>query len=150
MERADVPTEGNGMIERLQAVPRFSCGRHVNHCEQNAGHNLHDEDDERGAAENVKPAGGVAWHGMFGGFANGGRKLQARIEPVADFSDQAHGNFPYLNQGRGISGSGQFACFDEKFSFFNFVWVFEQAAFGRAGRARAVFVISATVAGAHE
>ena len=72
MERADVPTEGDGMIEGLQAVPGFAGGRHVDNGQQNAGDNLHDEDDEGGAAKDVKPTGRFSRHSMFRGFANGG------------------------------------------------------------------------------
>ena len=72
------------MIESLQAIPGFAGGRHVDQREQDAGNDLQHEDDERGAAENVEPARGFARHSMLQRLADWRRKLQPRVEPLAD------------------------------------------------------------------
>jgi hypothetical protein len=71
---------------------------------------LHDKDNESGAAENIEPTGGLARDGMFGRFANSGGELQARVEPIADLLDQAHGSFPLISTSAlgmlGLTGVG--------------------------------------------
>jgi len=79
------------VIESLQAVPSLSGGRHVNERKKNAGDNLKEENGERGTTEDVKPARCITGNRMFGRFSNGRAKLEAMIEPGADYSDQAHG-----------------------------------------------------------
>jgi hypothetical protein len=74
------------MVEGLEAAPGFTGGRNVNECEKNSRDKLECKDGERGAAEDVPPAGGVARHGMLGNFANGSRELEAAIEPFANLS----------------------------------------------------------------
>jgi hypothetical protein len=52
---------------------------------------LQGEDDEGGAAEDVEPARGLAWHGMLGRFADRPGELQPVVEPLTDPSEhQAH------------------------------------------------------------
>ena len=106
VKSADIPAGCNRMIDRLQAVPSFASGGNVDDREKNAGDNLQDENGERRAAEDVEPARGVSRHGMLGGLAHGGRDLQARFEPVADFSDQVHGSFPMWIKALGLPGVG--------------------------------------------
>ena len=91
--RADEPAERHLMIQSLQAAPCLAGRGHVNQRQQNSGDQLQNEDGERGAAKHVEPARRVARHGMFGGFANRRRELQAMVEPFANFRDQAHGGF---------------------------------------------------------
>ncbi len=107
VERANVPAEGDGVIEGLQAVPGFSGGGNVDEGEQDAGDDLQNEDGKGGAAENVEPAGGLARYGMLDGFANGFRELQTLVEPVGNVLDQAHGDFPeILTSAVGLPGVG--------------------------------------------
>ena len=100
MESTDVPAERDGMIQRLQAVPGFAGGRNVDEGEQDAGDDLQDEDDERGAAENVKPAGGFARHRMLGGFANGGGRVAAARRTIRRFSGSGAWKFPAYVESR--------------------------------------------------
>src|SRR5262249_32809956 len=91
---ADEPSEGHVLVEGLQAAPGFPGGRRVDEREEDPGHELLDEDDERGAAEHVPPARGVARHRVLGRFADGGGELQPGVEPLADLRElQAHGGF---------------------------------------------------------
>ena len=82
--RADEPAEGDLMIQSLQTAPGLAGGGHVDQSQQNSGHKLEDEDSERRAAEHVEPARRVSGYGMFGGFSNRRRELQAMVEPFAD------------------------------------------------------------------
>ena len=84
MHRTNEPAERHLMIQSLQAAPRLAGRGHVNQCQQNSGHKLEKEDGERRAAEHVEPARRVPRHGMFCGFANRRRKLQAMVEPFSD------------------------------------------------------------------
>ena len=90
MQGSYEPTQGNAVIEGLQAVPRLSGGRHIDQRKQYACDKLEHETGERGAAENIKPACSIPGNGMHGCFANRRSELQAQIEPVPDFLDQAH------------------------------------------------------------
>ena len=54
VQGADEPAQGDLVIENLQAVPRFSSGRHIDESQQNAGDQLKYEHSECGAAENVR------------------------------------------------------------------------------------------------
>ena len=94
VQSANEPAERDLVIENLQAVPCFSRGGHIKEREQNAGDKLEHEHRERGAAENVSPACGLARDRVLHGLPDRRGKLQARIEPVAHFLDQAHGGFP--------------------------------------------------------
>ena len=106
------------------------------------------------AAENIEPTGGFARDGMLGGFAKRGGELQTRVEPIADLLDQAHGSFPPISTSAlgllGLTGVGNSPALMNELPFFNFVRVFVKATFGRTRCASAVFVVDATVAGAHE
>src|SRR4029077_2118587 len=62
VQRSYEPTQGNAMIESLQAVPCFSGRRHVDQSQQYAGHELQHETRERSAAEDIKPACGLTWN----------------------------------------------------------------------------------------
>jgi len=79
------------LIKSLKAVPSFTGGRHVDERQHDARNDLKHEHDEGSAAENIKPARGFARNGMLGGLADGGTKLKARVQPIADRFDQAHG-----------------------------------------------------------
>ena len=81
------------MVQGLETTPGLAGGWNVNHRKQNSGDELQEEDGERGAAEHVPPTGRVARHWMLRDFANGSRKLQAPVEPLADLRNQAHGGF---------------------------------------------------------
>ena len=110
MESTDVPAERDGMIESLQAVPGFAGGGDVDDGEQHAGNDLHDKDNESGAAENIKPTGGFARDRMLSSFAERGGELQAGVEPIAELLDQAHGSFPLISTSAlgllGLTGVG--------------------------------------------
>ena len=96
MQGPNEPPESDAVIENLQAVPGLSRGRHVNQRKQNAGDDLKQENGERGAAEDVKPARGITRDRVPGRFANRRAKLEALVEPGADSSDQAHGGLTPL------------------------------------------------------
>ncbi len=93
MERANEPAESDVVVERLQTAPRFRSRRNIDEGEKNSGDDLQDEDSQRGTAEDIKPAGGVARDGMVRGFTNGRSQLQPPVEPFSDPGNQAHGGF---------------------------------------------------------
>src|ERR1700735_829463 len=88
---ADEPAERDVVIQDLQAIPCFPGGWNVNQRQHDAGNDLQHEHYESSAAKNIKPAGRFARHWMFDCFANDIAHLQARIEPIANGLDQAHG-----------------------------------------------------------
>ena len=59
MQGSNEPPERDVVIENLQAVPGLSRGGHVDQRKQNSGDDLKQENGERGAAEDVKPACGI-------------------------------------------------------------------------------------------
>ena len=89
---------------------------------------------------------------MLRSLADGAPKLKARVEPLADGFDQAHGRISrtifYLRPG--AAWRGHLAGFDQQLSAVDSVVVFEQSAFWRAGGAGAVLVIRTAMARAHE
>jgi len=106
VQRADKPAESHIMVQILKTVPRFSRRRHVNQREENSGSQLQKEDGECGAAKHVEPACRVSRHGMFGGFPNGSRQLQAAVEPFPDPCDHAHGGVLLSRAAVGAPGVG--------------------------------------------
>ena len=74
------------VIENLQAVPRFSGGRHIDERKKNPGNDLKHEAGQSGAAENIEPTCGLARHRMPGGFPNRRTELKALIEPAPRLS----------------------------------------------------------------
>ena len=82
---------GDLVIENLQAVPRFSSGRHIGESQENAGDQLKYEHSECGAAKNVRPACGLARNRVLHGFPDRLGDLQPRLKPVTHFLYQAHG-----------------------------------------------------------
>ena len=84
MERADVPTERDIVIQRLKAAPCLSSGRHVNQSQQDAGDDLQHEHSESSAAKNIEPTGGFSRNFMLRGLTDGGGNLQALVQPFAD------------------------------------------------------------------
>ena len=78
------------MVQDLKAAPCLSRRGHVDQCQEYAGDNLEHEARERCAAENIKPACGLARNRMFGRLANRRAHLQTQIEPVSKCLDQAH------------------------------------------------------------
>ena len=105
--RADEPAERDVVVEGLQAAPGFRGRGHINQRQQNSGHELQQEDGQRGAAEHVPPARRIPRHGMFGRFANRRRKLQATVEPFADSADHdAHGGFSPVSSAIAAPGVG--------------------------------------------
>jgi hypothetical protein len=107
VQRADEPPKGHFVVQGLQTIPGFCCGRHVDERQENSGRKLQQKDDQRSTAEHVPPARRVARHRMFHHVANRRRQLEAQIEPFADFCDQAHGGrFPALDAvGPGVGNS---------------------------------------------
>src|ERR1700683_1262872 len=91
VQAANEPAQADTVIESLKAVPSFTSGRHVDERQHNAGDDLKHEHDDGRAAENIKPARGFARNGMLGGLADGRAKLNARVQPITDRFDQAHG-----------------------------------------------------------
>ncbi len=81
---AQEPAQGYAVVQVLQAVPGFPGGGNVDQRQHDAGEDLQDEDGERGAAEDVEPAGRVARHPMLHRLADGAAQLQSRVEPLAD------------------------------------------------------------------
>ena len=71
MQGADEPPQCDVVIEDLQAVPCLSRGGHINEREKNPGDNLKNENGQGGAAENIKPACGIARNRCVGRFPNG-------------------------------------------------------------------------------
>src|ERR1044072_6911278 len=94
MQGSNEPSERDAVIERLQAVPGFSGGRHVNQRKKNAGDHLKHENGERRPTEDVKPTRGIPGYMVFGRFANCRAELETRVEPGTVSSDQTHGALP--------------------------------------------------------
>src|ERR1700688_2158887 len=90
MQSPNKPAQRDAMIQRLEAAPRLACRRHINQREQYSSDNLDHEARERGAAENIEPAGGFTRNGMLGRLSNRRAQLQAQIEPLPEFADQTH------------------------------------------------------------
>src|SRR6202051_427349 len=90
MHSSNKPAQRDAMIQDLEAAPSLSCRWHINQREQYASDNLDHEARERSAAENVEPAGGFTRNGMLGRLSNRRAQLQAQIEPLTEFLDQAH------------------------------------------------------------
>src|ERR1700682_341545 len=93
MQGAYEPAKSYVVIQTLQTVPRFAGGGNINECQHDSGDELQKEHDKGGASKHVPPTSGVFRHGMLGNFTDGRGKLQSPVEPLADLSDQAHGNF---------------------------------------------------------
>jgi hypothetical protein len=68
MESSNKPAELDSVVEDLKAVPGFPGGRNINQGEKNSGKDLKDKHDKRGATENIKPAGRIAWNGVLCSF----------------------------------------------------------------------------------
>src|ERR1700677_5153860 len=79
------------VIEDLQAIPCFFRGRHAKESEENASDELKHQDCERSAAKFISPACRLARDGVLHCLADRRRERKPLIEPVAHFSDQAHG-----------------------------------------------------------
>src|SRR4051812_21828542 len=90
----------------MQGVPRFSRRRNVDEGEEDAGHDLKDEDDERRASEDVGPARGSAWHRVRHHCLRSARELSSRVEPPADPFDQAHDDLRTPSCARELPGVG--------------------------------------------
>src|ERR1700688_1660548 len=90
MQSPNKPAQRDAMIQGLEAAPRLACRRHINQREQYASDNLDHEARERSAPENIEPAGGFTRNGMLGRLSNRRGQLQAQIEPLTEFLDQAH------------------------------------------------------------
>src|SRR6266853_5355267 len=83
MHRADEPAKRYLMIQGLQAAPCFARRGNINKRQQNSGHQLYEENGERGAAEHVEPTRRISRHRMFRGLKNGCCELQTVVEPFA-------------------------------------------------------------------
>ena len=81
---AEEPTELDVMVEELEAVPGVACGGGVDEREQDASHDLQEEDDRGCAAEDVPPTGGVGWDFVFGYFDEWGSEAETGFKPVVD------------------------------------------------------------------
>ncbi len=93
MHGADEPSERDVVVQGLQTAPRLAARGHVNQREKNSGNDLQQENGERGAAEYIPPACRVSGNGMFDGFSDRRRQLQAVVEPFAQLCNHAHGDF---------------------------------------------------------
>src|SRR5580658_5298214 len=94
MQSSNEPTQSNIVIQNLEAVPGLSGGRDVDQRQQNPCNDLQNEDRQRGAAEDIKPACRFPRDLVFGNVTDGCAKLQPQIEPRAYFFNQAHGLLP--------------------------------------------------------
>src|SRR5690242_6072779 len=84
MHGADEPVKRHIMIHCLQAAPCFARRGNINKRQQNSGHQLYEENGERGTAEYVEPSRRISRHRMFGDLANGCCELQTVVKPFAD------------------------------------------------------------------
>ncbi len=89
---------------------------------------------------------------MFDDFANRRRELQATDRTIRQLAgDLVKRMAVSFQRHRGRRARrGQFAGLNRDQAVFNFVWIFEKPALRRAGGARAVAVVCAAVAWAHE
>ncbi len=158
VQRAQKPAERNLVIQNVEAVPRFARRRNVNQRQQNAGKDLQKEQREGGAAEDIPPACRVARHRVQSRFLHRPFKLQAQLEPVVDAAcgllQPLHEQSPWpveiftsfaVFESVGIWPASMSNSPDD-----NLPVVGEEAALRRPGGARAVGVVDAAVAGAHE
>ena len=150
VHRADEPAERHLMIQSLQAAPCLAGRGHVNQGQQNSGHKLEKEDGERRAAEHVEPARRVPWHGMFGGFANRRRELQAMVEPFSNLANQMRMAASPWTELPSVPRRRQLPGLNSEHAVLNLVGIFEQAALRWSRGARAVAVVRSAVAGTHK
>jgi hypothetical protein len=107
MHGADEPTEGDVVIQGLQAAPCFLPRGHIHQREQDSRHNLQHEHRQRRTAEHIPPTGGIPRHGMIRDFANWPRKLEPMVEPGTDFlNHDAHGGLSPLSLAIDAPGVG--------------------------------------------
>ena len=81
---AQEPSQGDAVVEELQAVPGFGGRRNIDQRQHDAGEDLENEERQRGAAEDVPPARRLARNGMRHRVADGAADLQPLLEPVCD------------------------------------------------------------------
>ena len=79
-----IPAERLLVVEYLEALPGAGGRGNVDRGETDAGHDLHDEEDERSAAENVPPARRVARDAVTGDLGERLAETQALVEPVGE------------------------------------------------------------------
>ncbi len=84
MDGAQEPSQGDGVIQKLKAVPCLGGAGNVDQRQHDAGKNLENENGQGSAAEDVEPARRLARHWMFGSVADGSADLQPLLKPVAD------------------------------------------------------------------
>jgi hypothetical protein len=82
VQRAQIPAERNSVVENAEAGPGFVGRGAVDEGEQDAGDNLHQEQDRGGAAEDIHPAGVVRGCGMGGRVGERLDEAQAVLEPL--------------------------------------------------------------------
>ena len=85
VQRAEEPAERDLVVQGLQAAPGLVRRRHVDERQADAGHELQAEDDQRGAAEDVRTSSRVLrGTGCSAASRIGAAELQALVEPGAD------------------------------------------------------------------
>ncbi len=84
MNSAQKPSQGDAVIQILQAVPSLAGRRHIDQRQHDPGEYLQDENRQRGAAEDIPPASRLPGHPMRRRVADRPSDLQALIKPVSD------------------------------------------------------------------
>ena len=84
MHAAQEPSQGDTVVEILQAVPGFACRGNIDQRQHDAGENLEDEESQSSAAEDVPPARRFARDFVRGRLADRTADLKPLLEPVPD------------------------------------------------------------------
>src|ERR1035441_8442842 len=81
MQRAQIPAERDVVVQNAKAGPRFVGRWTVDQSEQDAGGDLQQEQDRRGASEDVPPACVVGRRGMRGRGGERPDEAEATLQP---------------------------------------------------------------------
>ena len=151
---AQEPAERLLVVEGLQAVPGLVGRRHVDEREADAGDDLEHEERQRGAAEDVPPARRAARHADASAAVADRRAPSCSrcVEPVARPRGSGARRAPSACERSPSAPPSVGICrrWIAELAVLDLVVVLEEAARRRAGGARAVRVVGAAVAGAHE
>ncbi len=89
MDATDDRTEGIVLLEVVQAGPGFGYRRDIEEGEEDAGDELQQDEDKRGAAQRVEPRS-TYWHRLVEAFAHQAANRRSLVQPVVDRGDPAH------------------------------------------------------------
>ncbi len=84
MQSAQIPSQGDIVIEEFETAPGVAGGGSIDQCEQNAGDHLKHQNHRGRAAKDIPPARGAGRDLMLGCFDCGRAQPEPVLEPVVD------------------------------------------------------------------